>query len=97
MSVISVCGLDCSACYCFEAKMCIGCSACEGKVFHCAEGEACAIYDCCVNKRGFADCSQCSDVPCDIWRSTRDPKLTDEEFEKGISDRLACLKNKNSR
>lgn len=27
---ISVCGTDCSACYCFR-KMCNGCNSCEGK------------------------------------------------------------------
>lgn len=33
MSLMSVCGTDCSACYCY-GEMCSGCSACEGKVFH---------------------------------------------------------------
>ena len=30
--LISVCGTDCSVCYCF-GKMCNGCNSCEGKVF----------------------------------------------------------------
>ena len=34
---ISVCGMDCSVCYCF-VKMCNGCNSCEGKVFHTSEG-----------------------------------------------------------
>ena len=43
--LLSVCGTDCGACYCF-GKMCNGCNACEGKVFHAPEGKACPIYDC---------------------------------------------------
>lgn len=42
---ISVCGTDCSVCYCF-GKMCNGCNSCEGKVFHAPEGKVCPIYDC---------------------------------------------------
>lgn len=29
---VSVCGTDCSVCYCF-GKMCNGCNSCEGKCF----------------------------------------------------------------
>ena len=45
------------------------------------EGKACAIYDCVVNGKGLKDCGACSAAPCDIWRNTRDPKYSDEEFE----------------
>ena len=31
-------------------------------------------------------------IPCDIWKKTRDPKFTDEEFEKSINDRVEMLK-----
>lgn len=89
---ISVCGSDCSVCYCFEQKMCVGCNECKGKVFHCADGAECAIYNCCVTKNGFSSCIKCEKVPCDIWKNTRDPKFSDEEFAKNIAERIATLK-----
>ena len=48
--LISVCGTDCRACYCF-GKMCNGCNSCEGKVFHASEGKVCPIYDCVINNK----------------------------------------------
>ena len=88
---ISICGLDCSKCYCFENKMCIGCNACKGIVFH-TGGKECAIYNCCVTKHGFNNCLECKEIPCDIWKNTRDPKYTNEEFENIINERIETLK-----
>lgn len=88
---ISICGSDCSKCYCFESKMCKGCNACKGIVFHTGSKE-CSIYNCCVTKHGFKNCLECDKIPCDIWKKTRDPKFTDEEFEKSINDRVEMLK-----
>lgn len=88
---ISVCGTDCSACYCF-GQMCSGCNACEGKVFHVAEGKACAIYNCVRNDRGMQNCGQCGEVPCKIWFATRDPKYSDEEFNQNVAARVQMLR-----
>ena len=92
MENISICGTDCSKCYCF-GKMCSGCNDCKGRVFH-AGGAECAIYACCVTEHGFSDCLQCGRLPCEIWRKTRDPKFTDEEFEKNITGRIETLRSK---
>ena len=54
---LSVCGSDCSTCYCF-GNLCAGCHTCSGKVFHVPEGKACAIYDCTVNNKGLKHCGQ---------------------------------------
>lgn len=89
---ISICGSDCAKCYCFEAKMCVGCSACKGKVFHCPEGAECAIYHCCVTEHGYSNCLECGEIPCDTWRNTRDPKFSDEEFEQNIKERIETLR-----
>lgn len=91
MDFISVCGTDCSACYCF-GSMCNGCNACEGKVFHAPEGKACAIYDCVRTNKGLGDCGKCQEVPCKIWLATRDPKYSDAEFEETIRTRIQTLK-----
>ena len=55
---VSICGSDCSKCYCFESKMCNGCNEHKGVVFHC-NGKECAIYNCCVTKNSFKNCSEC--------------------------------------
>ncbi len=89
--LISVCGTDCSACYCF-GKMCNGCNPCEGKVFHAADGKACPIYDCVRNKRSMQNCGKCSEVPCKIWLDTRDPRFSDEEFNQNVAARVQALK-----
>ena len=70
---LSVCGTDCSACYCY-GEMCSGCNDLSGKVFHVPEGKACAIYDCTVNQKQLKNCGECSKAPCEIWMQTRDPK-----------------------
>ena len=87
---ISVCGTDCGTCYCY-GEMCSGCTACEGKVFHMPEGTTCKIYECVCGKN-LKDCGGCEKLPCDIWRATRDPKYTDEEFEENIAMRAKMLK-----
>ena len=92
--LISVCGSDCGKCYCF-GEMCKGFSSCKGRVFH-AGGEECPIYACCVTKHGFSDCLECGNIPCGIWQKTRDPKFTDEEFEKNIAERMETLRKNKS-
>lgn len=84
---ISICGSDCAACYCY-GDLCPGCKACKGRVFHAQDG--CPIY-LCMETRGFSSCGECSERPCKVWRNTRDPKFTDEEFEQNIRDRLENL------
>lgn len=88
---ISICGSDCSKCGCYQSNMCKGCNVCEGTVFH-TGGKKCLIYNCCVVEHGFKNCLECDKIPCDIWKKTKDPKFTNEEFEKNISDRVRMLK-----
>ncbi|MBQ8081320.1 MAG: MmcQ/YjbR family DNA-binding protein [Clostridia bacterium] len=87
---ISCCGTDCGACS-FYGTLCKGCNACGGKVFYRPEGAACPIYACCVNRRRYLTCASCSEMPCTIWRETRDPSMTDEQFEQSIQDRIERL------
>ena len=89
MNTVSVCGLDCSTCYC--ASMCKSCNECKGIVFH-TDGRECAIYHCCVTEHGYANCLACPSAPCEIWNKTRDPKLSDEEFKANIAGRLELLR-----
>ena len=89
--LISCCGSDCSTCYCY-GKMCLGCNAACGKVFHCPEGEECKIYHCCRTVNGYKSCGECDKLPCDLILNTRDPNMTEEEFMKSVEERVNRLK-----
>lgn len=88
--LISCCGSDCGACYCY-GNLCRGCNAERGKVFH-AGGQECRIYRCCRTEHDFPFCGECGKLPCDLILGTRDPNMTDEEFEKSVSERVKRLK-----
>ena len=88
---LSVCGTDCSACP-LHGNLCTGCNEACGKVFHAPEGKPCSIYGCCVNKHHYATCASCSRVPCAVWQATRDPSMTDEQFEQSVNDRVSALR-----
>ena len=84
---LSVCGMDCTAC-----GLCEGCNALSGRVFHAPKGKPCPIYACCVNRRRFATCASCPELPCGLWRETRDPNLSDAAFEASIHERMGNLR-----
>ncbi len=92
---LSVCGTECAACG-LRGNPCAGCNESCGRVFHAPAGKACPIYACCSGKRRLATCGDCPDAPCDLWRTTRDPSLTDEAFEKSIRDRMRNLKGEQA-
>lgn len=88
---LSACGTDCAACG-FFGNACPGCNQCSGKVFHAPAGKACPIFACCAGKKRLAHCGQCPDLPCGLWRATRDPALSDEAFEANIAGRVKNLR-----
>lgn len=88
---LSCCGTECVVCD-FYQKECAGCNECQGKVFHTSKGKACPIYACSVQKYRYATCAGCEQLPCAIWKATRDPQLSEEEFEKSIYKRVQKLK-----
>lgn len=87
MKAFSRCGTDCTICQ-FYGGLCKGCSESGGRPFFCQGGARCPIYACAVQKQG---CAGCSGLPCQIWRDTRDPAMTDEQFEQSIRERVANL------
>lgn len=88
---LTACGTDCSACP-LHGNMCAGCNEANGKVFHAPAGKPCPIYGC-AQKRRLATCAACPELPCDTWRATRDPQLSDEDFEKNVEERVGRLKS----
>lgn len=91
-NTISCCGTECRECGCY-GTVCRGCNESLGKVFHAPEGQACPIYECSVDHKKLRGCGDCSMAPCDIWKKTKDPSLSEEEFERNIQERLGRLKN----
>lgn len=87
---LSCCGMECWKCE-YYGTICKGCNESLGKIFHAPEGKACPIYECAVNQKKLNGCGACTDVPCDIWRNTKDPGLSDEEFECSIKERVNRL------
>lgn len=88
---LSCCGTDCTKCS-FYGGMCRGCNEACGKVFHAPKGKSCPIYQCSVQKHKFATCVNCKELPCATWKATRDPNMTEEEFEASIQSRIKHLK-----
>lgn len=98
---ISVCGIDCDiACeICnkheeLATNHCKGCNAIEGKIFWTKYLgiDTCPIYNCCVNEKQLEHCGKCEELPCDIYFNTKDPSISDEEFEQSIKERSDLLK-----
>lgn len=79
-------------------KKCKGCQAEEGKVFWTKlfDMPSCAIY-LCAKEKGFTSCGDCQKRPCSLWTSTREPNVSDEDFEKQIEDRLNNLISNNNK
>lgn len=88
---LSCCGTDCTKCS-FYGGMCGGCNEVCGKVFHAPKSKSCPIYQCSVQKNKFATCADCKELPCNTWRATKDPNMTEEEFEASIQSRIKQLK-----
>lgn len=93
--MISLCGVNCGECEYLE-QQCGGCAAIGGKVFwaHYTGSDTCPIYSCCVDKKGFAHCGECGELPCQIYFDTRDPNVSEEEHRKHVNQHVAVLKNK---
>lgn len=89
--VLSCCGAACKQCE-YYGSLCMGCNESQGKVFHAPEGQACPIYQCSIHQHQYKDCGDCSKTPCDIWKKTKDPSLSEEEFEQNIIQRMERLK-----
>lgn len=87
---LTVCGQACGECP-FYKKDCPGCNESGGKVFRAPAEKACPIYACVANRKRLTHCGFCGDAPCQLWRETRDPSLSDQEFEKDLVHRLKQL------
>jgi hypothetical protein len=70
----SRCGLACEGCGYIQSHGCGGCIETSGRPFH---GE-CPVASCC-QKRGFAHCGECPDIPCErLWAYSNDARHGDD-------------------
>ena len=91
--LLSPCGANCESCD--YLKDCNGCHAIKGKPFYIKDFgfEVCPMYDCSVNKKGYKSCSECSELPCQIFYDWKDPSMTDEAHINSINERVKNLRN----
>ncbi|HII92483.1 MAG TPA: DUF3795 domain-containing protein [Methanosarcina sp.] len=90
--MICVCGVNCDGCPHLNNE-CTGCNAIEGKVYWAQHigADVCPVYKC-VKEKGYQNCGDCSQIPCELWVSLKDPSLSEEEHQKSIQNRLLVLK-----
>lgn len=88
---LSCCGTDCSKCGLY-GDTCRGCNEVRGKVFHMPDGKVCPIYACSVNKNKYPSCAGCEKLPCEIWKSQKDPAMSEEEAEVNLMERVRNLR-----
>ena len=93
-SMISVCGLECDTCRAF-GTVCKGCRPENGKPFWTKnEGKRfCEMFSCCIYKKKLNHCGECEQVPCKHYRQSKDPLLSEEEFEQALEARVDRLKD----
>jgi hypothetical protein len=92
--ILSACGLICDECE-FYNRTCTGCIDVKGSPSWAKEmmpAKVCPLYDCAVNKKGFKNCGDCSELPCKMFREMKDPNSSEEEHQKSIITRTERLR-----
>lgn len=89
---IACCGADCARCRAFPDE-CGGCRHTQGRVPWTGflQLERCPIYTCCVLEQHRDHCGGCSQFPCQRFWDTRNPNLSEEEFEADLEARRRNL------
>lgn len=92
---LAPCGINCGEYEVCKTAGCGGCHAIQGKPFYIKDFgvEACPLYDCPVNNKGYHTCAECSELPCKIYHDWKDPSMSDEEHLNSIDERVKTLKN----
>lgn len=67
-NTIGCCGIDCGLCPRFRANGASACPGCCGTDFK-EKHPSCGVVTCCVNKRKFETCADCSDFPCHRFKT----------------------------
>lgn len=91
--MLAPCGANCTECP-YE-KDCGGCFAISGKPFYIKDFgmDACPLYDCPVNKKGYRTCGECPELPCKSFYDWKDPSMSDEAHIQSIEERTKALRD----
>jgi hypothetical protein len=65
---LGVCGLDCGLCPRYYTQGLSRCPGCAGPGFF-DKHPSCGFITCCVKKKGLEVCAECSDFPCDRFKT----------------------------
>lgn len=90
---LGVCGCRCKECRLYPQE-CLGCHEIKGKACWLFQVglEVCDFYQCAVMERGYINCGECPEIPCDKFFRNKNPKWTVEEHQKIIKNRVQLLK-----
>lgn len=86
------CGQNCNDCGQFKYA-CRGCMNTEGVPFWIVQTpmDLCPIFSCCATGKELEHCGDCPEYPCSTYMGLRDPSMTDEEWDRSVSDRRTNL------
>ncbi|MDD4600737.1 hypothetical protein SDC9_20905 [bioreactor metagenome] len=89
--MLSVCGVICGDCKSYGTE-CAGCQQIEGKVFWAQYigADICPTYKC-VRDKSVNHCGECTQMPCELWFSLKDPGWSEEEHQASIKMRQEAL------
>ena len=93
--ILSACGLKCDECEHYN-KSCTGCINVKGSTFWAKEmmpNKVCPMYDCAVNKKGYRNCGEYSELPCQLFMNMKDPSSTEEQHLASIGQRVRLLRS----
>lgn len=76
---IGVCGLDCGLCPRYYTVGPSKCPGCGGPNFY-NKHPSCSFITCCVKKKNFETCGECSDFPCTKFKSDEEYKQMEESY-----------------
>ncbi len=68
---IGVCGLDCGLCPRYYTKGISRCPGCAGPDFS-NKHPSCSFITCCVKKKNLEVCAECTEYPCQKFKSERE-------------------------
>ena len=89
---INCCGRNCEKCSIYKID-CQGCYNYRPKEPVQVEENMCPIYECAMKKLENRICSECPDLPCNLFNVCVNHKLTLEEIEIEKKKRIEFLKN----
>lgn len=91
--MLSACGMKCTECD-FFGKYCEGCDYIKGQPFWAMDTPdgRCGIYHCCTYKRKYDHCGSCAELPCELFKILKDPKVSEEEHLRMLKLRVERLR-----